>query len=171
MNLLDINLNKLYKMGHDELVKLAQKLKRKNNSVIDRLYYKYSKQLDELNISYIRERIDKNTSDDKLLQHIQEAYGNLTIGGGGKLGAKELKTIRDDNIKIAGVDADIYDTLYRHFLELGTDAQITTIKSVIGSETTYNENMFKGSRIERTNKIMKYLENNNLLEMTHNLLL
>lgn len=171
MDLKDINLNKIYKLEHDALVKIAQRLKRKNNDTVDRLYYKYNKQLKELGIDFIRERIDKNTSDDKLLQHIQDAYSNLTLGGGGKLGAKELKQIETYNKDLADIEPEYYDVLYNYFLENGTDEQIKDLKFLIGSDTAFNENMFKGSRIERTNKIMKYLKDNNLLEMASNILI
>lgn len=171
VNLNSINLNQLYKYNHKELVSLAQKLKYQNNKVIDRLYYKYSGQLKELDIGYIRERITQNTSDDKLITHIQDAYSNLTVGGGGKLSAKELKNIDTFNKSIVDLSSDKYELLYKYFLENRTDEQIKDIKFIIGSDVAYNENMFKGSRIERTNKIMKFLENNNLLEMAESILL
>ena len=48
MKIEDINLTKLFKLGHNQLLKLAQQLKYKNNKTIDRLYYKYSDVLKEL---------------------------------------------------------------------------------------------------------------------------
>lgn len=171
MRIEDINLTKLFKLGHNQLVKLAQQLKYKNNKTIDRLYYKYSDVLKDLKINYMRQRIDKNTSDEKLISFVQEAYNNLTIGGGGKLGAKELKSVQQFNIDAVGLDYKNYELLYNYFLENETDIQINDIKFVIGSDIAYNENMFKGSRIERTNKIMKFLKDNDLLEQAESILL
>ena len=54
---------------------------------------------------------------------------------------------------------------------MGTDDQIKEVKFIIGSDTAFSENMFKGSRIERTNKVMKYLQDNNLVETAINILL
>ena len=70
-----------------------------------------------------------------------------------------------------GLDYKNYELLYNYFLENETDIQINDIKFVIGSDIAYNENMFKGSRIERTNKIMKFLKDNDLLEQAESILL
>ena len=43
IDLSTINLTKLFKMTHDKLVKLAQKMKQLNNKTVDRLYFKYNK--------------------------------------------------------------------------------------------------------------------------------
>ena len=172
IDLSKINLTKLFKMTHDGLVKLAQKMKQLNNKTVDRLYFKYNKQLKELNIDYIRDRITTNTSDDNLIEYIQEAYTNLTVGGGGKLGAKELKQIETFNKNlIPDIKDSQYELLYNHFLDMGTDDQIKEVKFIIGSDTAFSENMFKGSRIERTNKVMKYLQDKNLIDFAVNNLL
>ena len=171
IDLSTINLTKLFKMTHEDLVKLAQKMKQLNNKTIDRLYFKYNKQLKELNIDYIRDRITTNTSDDNLIQYIQDAYTNLTVGGGGKLGAKELKQIKTFNRNLIPDIEDLhYDLLYNYFLEKDTDDQIKILKFIVGTDVAYAENMFKGSRIDRTNKIMKYLKDNNLIELSYTLL-
>lgn len=54
---------------------------------------------------------------------------------------------------------------------MGTDDQIKEVKFIIGSDTAFSENMFKGSRIERTNKVMKYLQDKNLVDFAVNNLL
>ena len=54
---------------------------------------------------------------------------------------------------------------------MGTDDQIKEVKFIVGSDTAFSENMFKGSRIERTNKVMKYLQDKNLVDFAVNNLL
>ena len=49
--------------------------------------------------------------------------------------------------------------------------QIKEVKFIIGSDTAFSENMFKGSRIERTNKVMKYLQDKSLVDFAVNNLL
>lgn len=166
INLKKFDLRLISKLSHDELVDTAQKLKYQNNKTIDRLYYKYSRELQELNIGYIRDRITQETSDEKLMMYIQDAYSNLTIGGGGKLGAKELKQIRKKNRELIDLDEQYYDVLYEKFLGMSTEEQIQYLKNhyAIGSETAFNENFYQGSRIERANKVMQYLEKNDLLD-------
>ena len=54
---------------------------------------------------------------------------------------------------------------------MGTDDKIKEVKFIIGSDTAFSENMFKGSRIDRTNKVMKYLQDKNLIESAYNILI
>lgn len=164
IDLNNFNLSKIAKLGHDIIVKIAQKMKAQNNKTVDRLYYKYADQLKELNIGFIRERVTTDLSDDRLLSIIDDAYNNLTIGGGGKLGAKALKEIDTFNRDITDVEPELYEALYNKFLSMGTDEQIQEVKFNIGSDEAYAENLFKGSRIERTNKFMDYLERTGKLD-------
>lgn len=165
VDLSQINLTKLSKLDHKSLVDLAQKMKYQNNKTIDRLLFRYSKQLKELNINYIRDRITQDTSDEKLLMYIQDAYDNLTLGGGGKLSAKELKDVKKYERSLVDLDDEEFNLLYDEFLSLSTDEQIEKAKfEIIGSAETYNANLFTGSRVTRAKRFIEYIKEHNLEE-------